>query len=99
MKTLIFLALSFLSAQIFAAECKIPKSCDVQSSEFSTGGGDKFFILMEVDCKKPDGSITKYVHQKGSVSGLLGFGRWTTPEKIDFVKSKDDNFDKLVCEY
>lgn len=99
MKLTILLLLSILSAQALSAKCTVPMSCEIISSEFSTGGGDKLLVLMEVDCKKADGTINKYIHQKASAAGLLGFGRWVTPEKITFVKSTDPSFDKLVCKY
>lgn len=67
-----------------------PSSCNLQGSEYSSGGGKKIIVYIEIDCKDSEGNHVKYIGTKGSVGGLFGFGRFTMPEKIKFIRwSKD----------
>lgn len=85
-----------MSMNVYAdGVCEIPKNCNFISSEFSTGGGDKTFYIMEVDCEV-DGQIIKYVDVEGSVGGFFKLGRITMPRKIIFKKVTDD---EIECDY
>ena len=75
--------------------CEIPKGCNFLGSEFSTGGGDKTFYIMEVDCEI-NGRIIKYVDVEGSIGGFFKMGRVTMPRKIEFKKVRDDG---IECDY
>ncbi len=95
MKKLFFLlALASLNAHAEGV-CEIPKKCNFLGSEFSTGGGDKTFYVMEVDCEI-DGQVIKYVDVEGSVGGFFKLGRITMPRKIVFKKVRDDG---IECDY
>lgn len=99
MKMLILILICMLmTSMTFAGDilrCKQPAGCEkIVDSEYSTGGGEKAFILYEVGCLDKNGKYVKYMTKMTSVSGMFGFGRWTIPEKITFVKS---NVDKLEC--
>ncbi len=76
--------------------CLYPQGCEIISSEFSTGGGEKAFYLMELDCKHEDGSITKYLDAEFSVGGFFGVGRLAMPRKVVF---KPHDEDELECDY
>ena len=69
-----------------AAEVRVPKDCDVQSAEFSTGGGDKIVRYIEVLCEYPNGRQVIYIDEQASVAGAFGFGRFTMPNKIEIIK-------------
>ena len=75
--------------------CEIPKDCNFLGSEFSTGGGDKTFYIMEVVCEV-NGQIIKYVDVEGSIGGFFKLGRVTMPRKIVFKKVRDDG---IECDY
>lgn len=95
MKKLLALFILLPSVSLADGLCKIPKDCEVISSEFSTGGGNKVSYLMEVDCKTKDGFV-KYVDWQISAGSLFGIGRFTAPDKIVFKKA---NVKKLECKY
>jgi len=91
----LFLALCFTlsvgtaNASELTAHC--PKSCEPVSSEFSTGGGNKTFYILELLCKDKDtGQYTTYIAQHASVGGMLGFGRITAPDRIRYVEWDKD---------
>ncbi len=99
MKILILILICVLmTSMTFAGDiirCKQPSKCEkIVDSEYSTGGGKKTFILYEGGCYTKDGQYVKYMTKMTSFSGMMGFGRWTVPDKITFVKS---NVDKLEC--
>ena len=75
----------------------VPKDCEYQNSEFSSGGADSVSYLIEYDCKKPNGSIVKYQDWKFSVAGFVGFGRYFTPTTIEFVSSDIKEKIELKC--
>ncbi len=90
-------ALALVSTNAYAdGVCLIPKDCEIISSEFSTGGGEKALYIMEVDCKTTDGTVIKYLSTEVSAGGLLGMGRLAMPRKIVFKKDDRDN---LECDY
>jgi len=69
----------------------IPKGCQVESAEYSTGGGDKMIQYLEVLCRFPDGSLAVYIDREFSIGGAIGLGRITQPDKIVFREhDKDD---------
>ena len=71
--------------------CYYPESVyDVISTEFSTGGGDKAVVLLELTGYEYDEEVVTYVAKLGSVSGFLGIGRFTTPDKIVYKKWNKD---------
>jgi hypothetical protein len=70
--------------------CYIPEKGEIISSEFSTGGGEKAFLLIEVDIRFKDGKVIKYLDNKVSASGFLGFGRFTIPDRIEFKRWDKD---------
>ncbi len=51
---------------------------------------------MELDCRRKDGSIVKYIDVEFSVTGMLNMGRITVPRKIVF---KEHSKDELECDY
>lgn len=93
---IVSLVIMCVGGSVNAATCLVPKGCEIISSEFSTGGGDKVSYIMEVDCKQPGGMITKYTHWRISAGSLFGVGRFTMPRKITFSQHSKD---ELVCSY
>lgn len=99
MKKIIFIAtLTFISlfSSAIAGVVHIPAGVkEIKSATYSTGGGEKPIVYVKVHCLMNDGREVLFLAGKGSVSGMLGLGRWTLPEKIEFVK---DNAlkDKIV---
>ncbi|MBT8762540.1 hypothetical protein KFV02_01160 [Desulfohalobiaceae bacterium Ax17] len=90
MKRLIFscvLILMFLVGTAFAEtwKCYYPKGTEIISSEFSTGGGKKVIMYIEVDVRYPDGRYVKYLDSIIKTAGFLGLGRIVIPDKIVFV--------------
>lgn len=68
----------------------VPSNCeDVTYAEYSSGGGDKSIVYIKILCKNTDGTWTAYQKSKVSTSGILGFGRWTIPDKLDILKKED----------
>jgi|Wag4MinimDraft_13_1082653.scaffolds.fasta_scaffold00117_21 hypothetical protein len=79
--------------------CYYPENLQIESSEFSTGGGDKAVILLEVSgylrptMKKKmsdkssyeEAEYTTYIDSLSSVSGFLGLGRFTVPDRIIYI--------------
>lgn len=62
------------------------EACDeILSQEYSTGGGDRIVQYLEILCKDSQGNYTGFVVSWGSVSGMLGLGRFTIPEKFTYV--------------
>ena len=92
---LVVLMILFPLAAIADGVCHIPKNCEFISSEFSTGGGDKSFYIMEVDCKI-NGNVVKYIDVEGSAAGFLGLGRVGMPRKVVFKKTTND---EIECDY
>ncbi|MFP4515140.1 MAG: hypothetical protein ACLFNO_04010 [Parcubacteria group bacterium] len=90
-----FLLAIFINDVVHAKEistiyCYYPESLEsIESSEFSTGGGDKMVVLLELSGYEKGNYVT-YVAQLGSVSGFLGMGRFTTPDKIVYQKWDKD---------
>ena len=96
MQQVLFFALSIISINATAqGVCDIPENCEFLSSEFSTGGGDKTFYIMEVDCRI-DGEVIKYIDVEGSIGGFLGMGRLAMPRKIVFRRTRKDG---IECDY
>jgi hypothetical protein len=98
-KILMFaLAITIVSATPAIAgnlTCKYPKEC-VQplGSKYSTGGGNKAIQYVQLDCRDSKGYMISFIDEMGSLSGLLGFGRLTMPNKISFTPS---NKSKMEC--
>jgi len=92
---LTLLLLSTTSQALAEDYCEIPKDCEFLGSEFSTGGGDRTFYIMEVDCKI-DGQIVKLIDVEASVGGFFKMGRVTMPRKIVFRKVREDG---IECDY
>ena len=91
---------SFASAKdLKVCVAKVPANCVIKDSEFSTGGGDKIQMILEVGCRVgygSNGKYTKYIATKMSASGFFGLGRWFTPDRIDFV-SWNQNYMEFTC--
>ena len=64
-----------------------PKSsCDeIVSQEYSTGGGDKMFQILEILCKDESGKYTGFVATWGSAAGFFGMGRIASETRFDYV--------------
>jgi hypothetical protein len=93
----LLLGVTLFSSLLFSdGICKIPKDCTIISSEFSTASGGKASYVMEIDCKKPNGTITKYLDYEFSVAGIFYLGRISMPRKIKFQKWDKD---ELECDY
>lgn len=61
-------------------------ACDeIVSQEFSSGGGDTMWHYLEILCRSDDGTYTGFVASWGSVTGALGFGRISMPDRFDYV--------------
>lgn len=86
-----FLATNIVEAkEVDALYCYYPESMEeIVSTEFSTGGGDKMVVLLELTGYEDEKLVT-YVAQLGSVSGFLGLGRFNTPDKIVYNKWDKD---------
>lgn len=55
------------------------------SSDYSTGGGDKSIVYLEVLVKLKDGRCVMYIDECLSVSGIFGIGRFTIPNKFEYI--------------
>jgi len=74
--------------------CTQPPTCkQIVSSEYSTGGGDKTFQMVEIGCRTADGGYVVYSDAVGSVSGFFGMGRIASYDKIGFVPTSKDEMD------
>jgi len=96
--SILLVAIMFFLASVIAEAkdmdilyCYYPDSVyDVISTEFSTGGGDKAVVLLELTGYEYDEGVVTYVAQLGSVSGFLGIGRFAVPDKIVYNKWDKD---------
>lgn len=67
-------------------KCYYPKTLKITDSEFSTGGGDKIMVILEVSgIDKNTNQYVKYIDTLTSITGLLGLSRFTCPDKIEFI--------------
>ena len=77
--------------------------CDtvrVVSSDYSSGGGDKPIVYIEVLVEKTDGTYEMYLDSKMSTSGLLGFGRFTMPSSFEYIIDESNTVrDRIVVEW
>ena len=74
----------------------IPSDCKtIQSSTYSSGGGKKAIVYVKIHCIMKDGSDALFLADKISGSGILGFGRFDLPDRINFVRT-DELKDKCL---
>jgi len=92
-KILVTMALITTVVSAGTITAKIPKGCIPQSSEYSTGGGDKAFQILEIMCKMPNGTYASYIDTKFSAGGFFGVGRVTAPDKIIFKEHNKDSLE------
>jgi len=71
-------------------KCYYPKGTTIISSEFSTGGGKKLIMYIEVDVRYPNGQVVKYLDSVVKTAGWFGLGRLAIPKKIIFVEWDKD---------
>ena len=84
--------LGVTSAQASSWTCTQPPACkQIVSSEYSTGGGDKTFQMMEIGCRTSNGGYVIYTDSVATVSGFFGMGRIGAVNKIKFVPGKKDD--------
>ena len=69
--------------------CYYPEGLNILSTEFSTGGGDKFMVILEVFGEK-DGKYVTYLDSSIHASGIFGLGRLTIPSRINYVPWEHD---------
>jgi len=75
--------------------CKYPKECTQPlGSKYSTGGGKNVIQYIQLDCRNESGGMVSFIDEMGSLSGFLGLGRFTMPDKISFTIS---NKSKMEC--
>lgn len=85
------LALAFVVAGSAAhAESKkvyYPQSACAQivSQEYSTGGGNTTWQMLEILCVDDVGKYTGFVTSWGSAAGFLGFGRLGAESRFDYI--------------
>jgi hypothetical protein len=61
-------------------------ACDeIVSQEYSTGGGDTVVQSVEILCRDKSGRYTGFVAGKGSISGYFKLGRFTMPDRFNYV--------------
>ena len=58
---------------------------EIVSQEYSTGGGDKTFQILEILCKDENGKYTGFVATWGSAAGFFGMGRIASEKRFDYV--------------
>lgn len=88
-KILLIGSFIILSLTTLGATVMLPKdTAEVISCDYSSGGGDKAIVYLEVLVKDNKGNYHMYTDTKTSLSGLIGFGRFTIPKKFDFIISK-----------
>lgn len=63
----------------------------VISSDYSTGGGKKTIVYLEVLVELKDGTYEMYTSSDISVAGFFGMGRWTIPDRFRYIKDKTGN--------
>ena len=99
-KLLSILWLSFVSSGAFASNkpcvVSIPQDCDILGTRYSATANDPNHVV-EVDCKKADGSVTKYMVINTKLSGLLGLGRFFVPSKLTFERSGSTDGISIEC--
>ena len=71
-----------IATVLVPAECKT-----IQSATYSSGGGKKMVVYAKIHCIMDDGSDVLFLAYKISASGMMGFGRWTLPERINIIRS------------
>lgn len=87
----LLLGLCLLSTVSFASTVRVTLPYDtveVISSDYSTGGGDKVVVYLEVLVKLKDGTYAMYTKQTASIGGLFGMGRLTIPDRFIYVIDK-----------
>lgn len=57
----------------------------VISSDFSSGGGKKTIIYLEVLVELDDGTYAMYLDSTVSAAGLIGYGRYVLPDKFTYT--------------
>lgn len=80
-------AFVFAAGTANAFTVKYPeKDCaEIVSSDFSAPGTDSAYYLYEIMCKDTNGKYTTFINMWVSGSSFFGFGRATSPERIDLV--------------
>lgn len=58
---------------------------EIVSSEYSTGGGDSAYQMLEILCKDANGKYTTFVTNWMTAAGFLGIGRVFYVERFDYV--------------
>lgn len=69
--------------------CYYPEGLNILSTEFSTGGGDKIMVILEVFGEK-DGKYVTYLDSSINAGGIFGLGRVTIPTRINYVPWEHD---------
>jgi len=84
-------------------ECRVdyPSYCvNIENDEYSTGGGDSIFEIMEVGCRTKDNIYVKYLVSNVLPGGFFGAGRLNFPVRILYVPDPNlRNRIKLSCKY
>jgi len=77
------------------AVCLYPKDMKIMGSEFSTGTSDSPAYMVEISGML-NGKYTTLTSYNMTLGKLLGMGRFTAPDRIDFEPSDTD---KLECRF
>jgi len=64
-----------------------PKDACAQivSQEYSTGGGETTWQMLEILCVDNQGKYTGFVTSWGSAAGFLGFGRLGAESRFEYI--------------
>lgn len=95
MKNLLIASLILLTATPAFAGTKTvyypQEACaEILSQEYSTGGGDTVFQILEILCKDAEGNYTGFAVSWGSAAGFLGMGRVGMVDKFIYTPYDGD---------
>lgn len=81
------LALIVTGGAVQAKTVYYPQNACTQivSQEYSTGGGETTWQMLEILCVDNQGKYTGFVTSWGSAAGFLGFGRLGAESRFDYV--------------
>lgn len=58
---------------------------EIVSQQFSSGSGDTMWHYLEILCRDENGVYTGFMDSWSSITGILGAGRISIPDRFDYV--------------
>lgn len=63
---------------------------EILSQEYSTGGGETAWQILEILCRDSDGNYNGFVDSWASAAGFFGMGRLAIPDRFQYVPYDGD---------